>query len=202
MIAKSSLRSAKIEFFDSTAEHWSPQLSKKEELILWNLSERIRKQTAASDLILDVGCGTGILFPFLQQRKFIGFDFSIAMIQRAQLRGSPDLVGLVAADAHEFPFKDSSFGHIVFLSVIPHFDDKAQVFRESHRILKNKGSLSVVHFQPAARINDIHSKVGGPIAHDHLPDIEELGDTLSGNGFRVEEIDANDNYILFARKCE
>ena len=100
-----------------------------------------------------------------------------------------------------FPFKDSSFGHIVFLSVIPHFDNRAQVFRESHRILKSAGSLSVVHFLPAARINEIHSKVGGPIAHDYLPDIKELGRTISENGFRVEEISADDCYFLFARKC-
>ena len=41
MIAKSSLRSVKIEFFDSQCPQTigSPQLSKKEELILWNLSE-------------------------------------------------------------------------------------------------------------------------------------------------------------------
>ena len=202
MTAKSSSRSAKIEFFDSAAEHWLPQLGHKEELTLPNLSKRIREQTVASDLILDVGCGTGILFPFLQQRKFIGLDFSLCMLEQSRNHSTADLVGLVAADAHEFPFRNSSFGHIVFLSVIPHFDDKAQVFRESHRILKDKGSLSVVHFLSAACINEIHSKVGGPIAHDHLPDIQELGDTLSENGFRVEEISADDCYLLFARKCQ
>ena len=202
MIAKSSLRSAKIEFFDSTAEHWSPQVGQREQLILQNLSQRIREQTKFSDLILDVGCGTGILFPFFQERKFIGMDFSLAMLHRAQQHGSPELAGLIAADAHEFPFKDSTFGHIVFLSVIPHFDDRAQVFRESHRILKSEGSLSVVHFHPAARINEIHSKAGGPIAQDYLPDIKELGRTISENGFRVEEISADDCYLLFARKCE
>ncbi len=144
MIAKSSLRSAKIEFFDSTAEHWSPQLGQREQLILRNLSQRIRGETEFSDLILDVGCGTGILFPFFQERKFVGIDFSLAMLHRSQQQGLPNLAGLVAADAHDFPFKNSSFGHIVFLSVIPHFDNITQVIRESHRILKNAGSLSVV----------------------------------------------------------
>ena len=202
MIGKPSLRSAKIEFFDLAAEHWSPQLGQGEELILRNLSERIRQQTVASDLILDVGCGTGILFPFLQQRKFIGFDFSLRMLEQAQNRRTPELVGLVVADAHEFPFKNSSFGHIVFLSVVPHFDDKPQVFRESYRILKSGGSLSVVHFLPAERINEIHSKVGGPIAHDWLPNIKELGEALSENGFRVEESHEDDCYVLFAKKRE
>ena len=202
MIAKSSLRSAKIEFFDSTAEHWSPQVGQREQLILQNLCKRIREQTKFSDVILDVGCGTGILFPFFQERKFIGMDFSLAMLHRAQQHGSPELAGLIAADAHEFPFKDSTFGHIVFLSVLPHFDDRAHVFRESHRILKSEGSLSVVHFHSAARINEIHSKAGGPIAQDYLPDIKELGRTISENGFRVEEISADDCYLLFARKCE
>jgi len=202
MTVKNSSRSAKIEFFNSTAEHWSPQLGQRELLILQNLSERIREQTKISDLILDVGCGTGILFPFLRQRKFVGIDFSLAMLHRSQQHSAPNLAGLVAADAHEFPFKDLSFGHIVFLSVIPHFDDKAQVFRESHRILKGRGSLSIVHFLPAARINEIHSKVGGPIAQDYLPSIKELGEALSENGFRVEEFREDDCYVLFARKCE
>ena len=67
-------------------------------------------------------------------------------------------------------------------------------------VLKNKGSLSVVHFLPAARINEIHSKVGGPIAHDHLPDIQELVNTLSGNGFKVERIESDDRYFLFGEK--
>ncbi len=202
MIAKSSLRSAKIKFFDSTAEHWSPELDQREQLILQNLCKRIREQTESSDLILDVGCGTGILFPFFQERKFIGIDFSLAMLHRAQQHGSPDLAGLIAADAHEFPFRDSAFGHIVFLSVIPHFDDRVQVFRESRRTLRRGGSLSVVHFLPAARINEIHSKAGGPIAHDSLPNIKELGEALSENGFRVEEFREDDYYFLFARKCD
>jgi len=202
MIAKASLRSAKIEFFDSTAEHWSPELGQREQLILQNLCKRIREQTETSDLILDVGCGTGILFPFIQERKFIGIDFSLRMLKRAQQHCPPELASLVAADAHEFPFKDSSFGHIVFLSVIPHFDDRAQVFRESHRILRSHGTLSVVHLLPAARINQIHSSVGEPIAHDYLPDIKELGEAISESGFAVEEIHEDDCYLLFARKCE
>ena len=202
MIAKPSLRSAKIEFFDSAAEHWSPDPGQREQLIMQNLCKRIREQTEFSDIILDVGCGTGILFPFFQERKFIGIDFSFAMLEHARNHRSTTLAGLVTADAHNFPFKDSTFGHIVFLSVIPHFDDRVQVFRESHRILKSAGSLSVAHFLPAARINEIHSKVGGPIGHDYLPDIKELGRTISENGFRVEEISADDCYLLFARKCE
>jgi demethylmenaquinone methyltransferase/2-methoxy-6-polyprenyl-1,4-benzoquinol methylase len=191
-----------MEFFDSTAEHWSPVLGQREQLILQNLSQRIREQTEFSDLILDVGCGTGILFPFFQERKFIGLDFSLRMLARAQEHGSPDLAGLVAADAHAFPFKDASFGHIVFLSVIPHFDDRVKVFRQSHRILKSAGSLSVVHFLPAALINEIHSKAGGAIAHDYLPDMKELGESLSENGFKVEEFGADECYLLFARKCQ
>lgn len=201
MIGKSSLRLAKIEFFDSSAEHWSPEVGQREQLILLNLSQRIREQTEFSDIILDVGCGTGILFPFFQERKFIGLDFSLRMLERAQQHRSRNLVGLVAADAHAFPFKDASFGHIVFLSVIPHFDDRVKVFHESHRILKSAGSLSVVHFHPAARINEIHSKAGGPIAHDYLPDIKELGEAISDNGFTVEEFQEDDCYLLFARKC-
>jgi hypothetical protein len=59
-----------------------------------------------------------------------------------------------------------------------------------------------VHFLPAARINDIHSKAGGPIAHDYLPDTKELGEEISENGFTVEEFGVDDCYLLFARKCE
>ena len=191
-----------MEFFDSTAEHWSPVPGEREQLILQNLSQRIREQTEFSDLILDVGCGTGILFPFFQERKFIGLDFSLHMLERAQHHRSRNLVGLVAADAHKLPFKDSSFGHIVFLSVIPHFDDRVQIFREAHRILKSACSLSVVHFLPSARINEIHSKAGGPIVHDYLPNVKELGETISENGFTVEEVQEDDCYFLSARKCE
>ncbi len=55
-----------------------------------------------------------------------------------------------------------------------------------------------------ASFTDQQDSFGGGRAYRvrSFPDIKKLGETLSGCGFKAEEIDADYCYVLFATRCK
>jgi demethylmenaquinone methyltransferase/2-methoxy-6-polyprenyl-1,4-benzoquinol methylase len=84
------------------------------------------------DLVVDVGCGTGLNFPHLQevigvQGKIVGVDFSEAMLNQARLRIDESKwlnVELVQVDAakYQFPAANGIISTLAF-TFIPHAAD-------------------------------------------------------------------------------
>jgi ubiquinone/menaquinone biosynthesis C-methylase UbiE len=83
--------------------------------------------------VIDVGCGTGLNFPLLQQAvgptgRIVGVDLTDAMLDRARERVAAqrwDNVELVQSDAAEFSFSQGVSGIIsaFALTLVPEFDD-------------------------------------------------------------------------------
>lgn len=82
-------------------------------------------------LILDVGCGTGVLLDKIYKRQGlgVGLDISMPSIKRAkeslEQRGSKPL--LVVSDGTRLPFKSSSFDKVIITEVIEHLSDIASI---------------------------------------------------------------------------
>src|SRR5438094_6067264 len=77
---------------------------------------------AESDLVLDLGIGTGVSLNFYPQRgRIIGVDLSPGMLAQAQKKiAQRGLNGtfVFQADALRLPFADNSFDHIFMSHVI------------------------------------------------------------------------------------
>ncbi len=95
-------------------------------------------------LILDMGCGTGLLFPYIADKAklLVGIDTSAKLLKRAQKRArqNPN-VTLIQADADHTPFKNQTF-HIVFaITLLQNMPDPTATLKEIGRITKPKAVI-------------------------------------------------------------
>jgi len=103
----------------------------------------------AADLIsgkdaLEVGCGSGIGLKYLSRfgRRVIGGEIDPALLTLASEHcgGKASVVGL---DAHQLPFKDSSFDYVIFYEAIYYLRNALRFVAETRRILRPGGKLII-----------------------------------------------------------
>jgi len=96
-------------------------------------------------LLLDAGCGTGLLWEFLRSKKiyckYIGIDVSSGMIRVARSRQQKGcfLVGCV----EYMPFRSGIFDYVVAITLVQNLLDVEAFVKEAVRVLK-KGGLLIV----------------------------------------------------------
>jgi ubiquinone/menaquinone biosynthesis C-methylase UbiE len=115
------------------------------------------------ELVLDVGCGRGLLLVGAARRlttgKAIGLDRWIsgaltgnrpeAALHNARSEGVSDRVDVKEGDARRLPFADASFDVAVSNFVVHEVDtrtEREQMLREIVRVLKPGGRLALVDF--------------------------------------------------------
>jgi|GEM_PF-1093565 len=80
--------------------------------------------------ILDLGCGTGLLQEFLQQ-KIYGVDISFHMLKRSRTKES-----VIQADIDFLPFRDSVFDAVLSFTSLQCLPSLDYIFEEVRRVLK------------------------------------------------------------------
>jgi SAM-dependent methyltransferase len=91
--------------------------------------------------MLDYGCFDGWMIPSylkIGARSITGLDISEAGIERARLLYGSDTTKFYTGDAHNLPFRDSSFDLIVGQGILHHLDLNLAL-REVQRVLRPGG---------------------------------------------------------------
>ncbi len=94
--------------------------------------------------VLDIGCGTGVLFPEYSRRceSIVGIDI---FLQDYSIRGLCKKEGITCSLAWgsilEVPFKDETFDTVVCISTLEHIEDSGKALTDIKRVLKPRGSL-------------------------------------------------------------
>ncbi|HTQ10948.1 MAG TPA: methyltransferase domain-containing protein [Fimbriimonadaceae bacterium] len=143
-----------------------------------------------SEVLLDVGCGTGVVLQELQSvGKPVGLDMSDVALGYCRRRG---LTRLVRADATAMPFGPSSCDAIVGLDVFEHIERDDLAFEEAFRRLSPGGILvlSVPAFQSLWGPHDI------ALMHFRRYTKPMLKERLERAGFQVERLTYS-VFILF-----
>lgn len=190
------------QFFDSRASRWD-QIAHHDEKKLRTLID-----TAAikpGDAILDVGCGTGVLIPYLleatgPQGSVTALDLSPRMLAEAQRKFSDPRLSFLEGDYLTRPL-NFSVGVITAYSCFPHFPDPDAFFRRSREILSSSGggTLLIGHSQGRHKINSLHDSLEDNCLSRPLPPVTELADTARSAGFEVEaRRDTEEIYLLRA----
>lgn len=174
------------QFFDSLAAEWDLMFTAEDLERLSHIVDRLDINNGMD--VLDLGCGTGVLFDLLRRKvtesgSVTGVDFSYQMAQQAHRNFPFSNVNVVDADAISLPFADSSFDVAVAFSAFPHFSDQQKAIREIHRVLKNGGPFFIIHLISSKELSEIHHRIGGAVAHDQIPPDERLRDMLNSSMF-------------------
>lgn len=191
-------------FFDQAAASWDAE--EIDETLT-----RLREIIAEFDIepgvkVLDLGCGTGVLFPILLETTngagcIVGLDFSGKMLRRAWSKGYP--VEYTQADAGYLPFQDGIFDWVICNAVFPHFSDKSRALAEIRRVLNNGGRLVICHTDGRQAINELHRSLGGVVIHDMIPPEGEMRQLLREAGLVKTVVHAElDRYIVLAYRPE
>lgn len=115
--------------------------------------EKIRAMLMLADLaphsvILDVGCGTGILEPYLLEYRpsvIMGVDFAQSMIESAREKLSHSAVRFVCADI--FDVTDLACDCCFLYNTFQHFPDPRAALRHITTLLRPGGRLMISHSQ-------------------------------------------------------
>ena len=142
--------------------------------------------------VLEPGCGTGRLtYELAQAVGPTGYvhacDISPKMVRKARQRTCGiTQVSVAHAAMEELKIEKESVDLAICHQVFPHFSDKSSALGWIANVLKPDGALLIVHFECRIVINDVHRKAGTVVAHDHLPDQEEMAELLKTAGFQIE----------------
>lgn len=108
----------------------------------------IERQSA----ILDVGCGTGILFNYLAEKAatIVGLDISKRTLQQAKRKAkSFGNIHLVLADADKMPFKAAYFDYVFGITVLQNMPNPAETLKEIMRVAKDFARIVVTGMKKA-----------------------------------------------------
>lgn len=124
--------------------------SAKYEVILSRLS------IEPTDLILDVGCATGLLLNKIGAFS-IGVDVSIQLLRRARkrLRGGQ---GLIQGDAESLPFRDKIFKGVIAVTVLQNIPNPDKFLLEVRRVSR-RGAFIVITTLKKFAIEDFKNLV-------------------------------------------
>lgn len=197
--------SQKSAFFDRLAGDWDETVEHEP-----NKLERIVRllDLKPGDTVLDVGCGTGVMVPYLLERVgenggIVAVDISPKMVEVAVKKFPPGKYGnvkFVAADINEMRF-ENDFDAVLCYSCFPHFRDQRTTIQRLVHGLKTCGTLAVAHSESRDAINAMHA--GGPeeVRGDYLPAANEITEMMKDAGLVVTEmIDGEEMFVLTGNK--
>jgi len=192
------------EFFNRHASGWEDRNYSPE--IRSRLPELIRAfalQPGAR--VLDVGCGTGVLIPYLREAvgadgQIVALDLSAEMLKEAARKDDGRAL-IVKAPAEELPLIDEYLDAIVCFSAFPHFGDKQKVAHEFFRTLRPGRLAFVAHLGAREEINAHHNRHPA-VAGDHMPCPIGMKTIFAAAGFSRTHLEERPGWYLFTAEKE
>ena len=152
-----------ITFFDRYASSWDADMVRNESVINTILDNG---GVSAGSTVLDVACGTGVLFPDYLQRNVksvTAVDISPEMTRIASRKypGSP--INVICGDIESISLTQR-FDCCMVYNAFPHFPDPEHLVATLAFHLAPGGTLSVAHGMSRERINHHHEGAASKVS--------------------------------------
>ena len=144
-----------IAFFDRLAPQWDADMIRSDEIIAAILDHA---EVHPGADVLDVACGTGVLFPDYLARNvgtITGVDISSQMVKIAREKFPQENVRVLCGDVEIMEFHQK-FDNIVVYNAFPHFPEPARLIEHLTGLLKDGGTLTIAHGMSRAAIDHHH----------------------------------------------
>ncbi|MBW1902776.1 MAG: class I SAM-dependent methyltransferase [Deltaproteobacteria bacterium] len=151
--------------------------------------ERLDRIVASADIVkgdvvLDLGTGTGILVPIIQEydpEKIFACDLSDAML--ARLKEQYAYAQTLLADARDLTLPDGSIDVIFVNACYPNIVDKRATFANISRMMKQGGRMVISHPMGKSFIDLLKDRAPFPL--DDFPGKSRAGKLLRPFGFEI-----------------
>ena len=184
------------EFFEKAALNWH----NKDDI---SLIKRILKESGIKkgDKVLDVGCGKGIITPFIQEITNVSvkaIDISENMISGAKVN-YPNSNSLIF-ECHDFyEYNDDiKYDYLIFYNAYPHFLDRFALSNKAKEILSENGKLVIAHGMSREALFKHHAGLNSEISRVIGTPIEESRAFF--DHFDLEKWVDNETYYLMVLK--
>ncbi len=166
-----------IAFFDKCAPKWDENMVRSESKIDYIMNAAGIK---AGKSVLDVACGTGVLFEDYLHRdvmKVTGVDISPEMARNAVLKLRDQRVEVLCGDIEtiDIPYQ---YDCCVVYNAFPHFEEPARLIKRLISLLVPGGRLTVAH---GMSLEALHRHHEGAAKHVSRPMLqcEELAELMA-----------------------
>ena len=178
-----------IEFFDRCAPSWDADMIKND-VIIGKILDNV--EVGAGMDILDVACGTGVMFDYYLQRdvaSVTGIDISpeMAKIAAGKYAGNGK-IQVICDDVETYGFH-RKFDRIVVYNAFPHFPYPKRLIKILAGLLKEDGRLTVAHGMSREAIDNHHSGSASKVSNG-LMSAESLKKIFDSH-FDVEVVISN-----------
>lgn len=160
-----------ITFFDRLAPQWDDDMIRSDQIIGKILDNA---EVRPGVTVLDVACGTGVLFPDYLKRQVAAVtavDISPEMVKIAAAKYPDAPIEVLCADVETLPLT-RKFDCIMVYNAFPHFPDPEKLIRVLAGMLKPGGTLTVAHGMSRAAIDHHHegsaSRVSNGLLHEDV----------------------------------
>ncbi|MGB4985541.1 MAG: class I SAM-dependent methyltransferase [Erysipelotrichaceae bacterium] len=194
--------SNQIVFFNSVADNWDvmchhDKLKIKKILDLSPIS--------LGDRIMDIGCGTGVLTPYLvgivgDGGSIVGIDVSNRMNEVAKRKYDYDNVSFHCEDIMDFNRDGQLYSGAICFSVFPHFEDKVHTIKQIVSNIEVGGYIIIAHSQSRDEINNMHKKCDDAVNKDELPPMDMISSWFYQNNCGVNFLLDNDELFMIVGK--
>ncbi len=154
-----------IEFFDRCAPTWDADMIKSVAIIGKILDNA---EVGAQMDVLDVACGTGVMFDYYLQRgvaSVTGIDIAPEMARiAAEKYAAEPKVQVLCGDVEECAF-DRKFDRVVVYNAFPHFPHPKRLIKTLAGLLKEGGRLTVAHGMSREAIDNHHSGAASKVSN-------------------------------------
>ena len=172
-----------IAYFDRCAPQWDARMVTDDSKISAILDAA---GVGEHSVVLDVACGTGVLFPYYLSRnvsRVIGVDISPEMTRIAASKLHDPRIEVICGDVETIPVR-MACGCCVIYNAFPHFEEPERLIGRLAQWVKSSGRLTVAHSMGLEALHRHHAGRAEHVSREMLPP-EKLAE-LFAPWFRVD----------------